>query len=55
MVLDRDGRLCVLCAAPATEVDHIQPRAYGGTEDLSNLRSLCHPCHVMVTAQHHRR
>jgi 5-methylcytosine-specific restriction protein A len=29
----------------ATEVDHVIPRALGGTDDSSNLASLCTPCH----------
>ena len=37
--------LCQDCGAPATEVHHQVPRWRGGTEDPSNLRSLCGPCH----------
>jgi hypothetical protein len=46
-VLKRDRR-CVLCGnGPADaplQVDHITPRSKGGTNDLSNLQTLCAPC-----------
>ncbi|MCI0633890.1 MAG: HNH endonuclease [Actinobacteria bacterium] len=29
------------CGRPAVTVDHVQARAFGGTDDRSNLRSLC--------------
>lgn len=29
----------------ATQVDHVIPKAKGGTDDVSNLRPLCRPCH----------
>lgn len=35
----------------ATEVDHILPKAKGGTDDLDNLRAVAHECHVRITAQ----
>ncbi|MDK1339207.1 HNH endonuclease, partial [Cronobacter sakazakii] len=35
---------------PATTVDHIKPKAHGGTDEDSNLRSLCCPCHKRKTA-----
>ena len=44
--LARDGYRCVLCGAPATDADHIVPRAQGGPDELANLRALCHPCHL---------
>ena len=48
--LRRDGGICVNCGAEATEVDHIVEIQDGGEEfDLSNLRSLCHACHVAKT------
>lgn len=57
MVLDRDGRRCVLCGktaqdthangSPVTlEVDHIVPVAAGGTNCESNLRTCCNVCNV---------
>ena len=51
----RQHPLCVLCmkrglAVPAQDVDHIKPLADGGEPfDHANLRSLCHPCHSLVT------
>jgi 5-methylcytosine-specific restriction protein A len=55
LVLERDHHTCVLCGAPATEVDHVVPRAEGGTDELTNLRSLCEPCHKAETAKLLRR
>lgn len=42
--------LCRACVAQgrstiANHVDHIKPKAKGGTDDLSNLQPLCAPCH----------
>jgi 5-methylcytosine-specific restriction enzyme A len=51
LVLARDSHRCQLgipgiCTVVATEVDHIRPRAVGGGDELDNLRSVCHRCHV---------
>ena len=47
-VLARDGHICQIalpgCTTIATAVDHIQPRARGGTDDLHNLRAACTHC-----------
>lgn len=40
------------CTLPATDVDHVRPRAQGGTDDESNLQALCHRHHSIKTAQH---
>jgi Zierdtviridae HNH endonuclease len=40
-VLERDGHVCVVCGAPATEVDHIEAVSVGGTDDPANLRAVC--------------
>ncbi len=47
-ILQRDKYLCQNCrrhgiATKATSVDHIIPKAHGGTDDDSNLESLCWP------------
>jgi 5-methylcytosine-specific restriction protein A len=34
---------------PATQVDHIKPKAKGGTDDDDNLQSICHDCHTEKT------
>lgn len=40
--------LCGISAEPkALEVDHIVPRNSGGTDDESNLQSLCYSCNSM--------
>jgi hypothetical protein len=45
-VLERDGRRCTRCGSTERlEIDHVQPQARGGSDDLSNLRTLCRPCH----------
>lgn len=54
-ILKRDGYLCVLCRqanryVSATDVDHITSKAKGGSDDPSNLQSLCKPCHQAKTA-----
>ena len=36
---------CEVCGLKATTVDHIKARAFGGTHEDSNLRSLC-PTHA---------
>ncbi len=52
--LARDKHLCQPCFATgrvtvATQVDHILPKAKGGTDELSNLQSICVPCHKSKT------
>jgi len=46
-VLERDGWRCTHCAGPVTEeTAHIDHRQSGkrGTNEMSNLRSLCRRC-----------
>jgi hypothetical protein len=47
-VLRRDNWECQIqglgCLGTATTVDHIHPKAWGGTEDESNLRAACRSC-----------
>jgi 5-methylcytosine-specific restriction protein A len=54
-ILTRDQWLCRLCGAWANTVDHVIPRAAGGTDDDWNLRALCMPCHRRRTGEVHGR
>jgi 5-methylcytosine-specific restriction endonuclease McrA len=36
------------------EADHIVPRSDGGTNLITNLRTLCRPCHVEITTEWRR-
>lgn len=52
--MTRDKRLCQPClragrVTPATEVDHVMPKAKGGTDDMANLAAICHKCHAEKT------
>jgi len=38
------------CSKLAVDVDHILPRAKGGTDDWDNLQALCHEHHSRKTA-----
>lgn len=54
IIMARDMHLCQPCLAkgrptPATQVDHITPKARGGTDDPSNLRAICDECHTVKT------
>lgn len=46
VVLHRDQYRCYLCGDEATEVDHLWPRARGGSDRLSNLRGVCRRCNA---------
>lgn len=52
-VLQRDGYCCVSCGiklkSADADVHHLLPRSMGGTDEMSNLVSLCDGCH----ARHH--
>ena len=54
-VLKRAKFRCELCGISAEEkaleVDHIVPRKYGGTDDISNLQALCYSCNAMKGAR----
>lgn len=44
-VLERDGFKCVLCGSKdLLEIDHIKPVAFGGTDEITNLQTLCYAC-----------
>lgn len=58
IILKRDGYLCQGCKAKGRAtplkvkpydhaVDHIVPKAQGGTDDHANLQSLCTDCHTI--------
>lgn len=48
----QEGRLTPLCVKPRDHaVDHIMPKAKGGTDAAVNLQSLCAPCHDRKTAR----
>ena len=55
-VMQRDTWLCQSCrkqgyVEQATQVDHIIPKAKGGTDNMDNLQALCEKCHVDKTAR----
>lgn len=55
-IMQRDCGLCQPCKAggritPATAVDHIVPKAAGGTDVESNLQAICKACHDAKTAR----
>ncbi|WP_147198539.1 HNH endonuclease [Pantoea sp. CCBC3-3-1] len=59
-ILKRDRHICQQCIkggkpVPASTVDHIKPKAHGGTDDDCNLQSLCWPCHKAKTATERSR
>lgn len=54
-IMLRDKGLCQPClaagkVAPATEVDHIVPKAEGGSDYPGNLQAICNACHSVKTA-----
>jgi len=54
-VLKHAGVRCGLCGVSADnkglEVDHIEPRNKGGSDDISNLQALCYSCNAMKRDQ----
>lgn len=55
-VLKRDNGLCCNClmsgvVVVAKHVDHILPKAHGGSDEDYNLQSLCTSCHRAKTAR----
>lgn len=49
-VLERDGWVCSTCGKALegddATVDHVIPKAAGGTDDTSNLVSMCRTCNA---------
>jgi 5-methylcytosine-specific restriction endonuclease McrA len=44
-VFERDGLACVACGTgEELSIDHVIPIAKGGTNDESNLQTMCAPC-----------
>ena len=70
-ILKRDGHLCQPCKRAdrltlATQVDHVTPKAEGGTDADDNLQAICAQCHASKSqaeaargrngkGSHHRR
>ena len=46
-IFSRSDGKCVYCGAVATEIDHIIPRAKGGTNSVYNLAASCRTCNQM--------
>jgi 5-methylcytosine-specific restriction protein A len=60
VVLVRDAWQCQECGRVCADkreahVDHVTPKARGGTDELGNLRTLCVRCHGRKTMQEQRR
>ena len=56
IIIKRDMGLCQPCkrkgrVTPFDAVDHIKPKAQGGTDDYDNLQCICEPCHKAKTDQ----
>ena len=46
---DRDGWRCVQCGKPGLlEVHHVESVKTSGSDDLSNLETLCRSCHLSI-------
>jgi 5-methylcytosine-specific restriction endonuclease McrA len=43
-VLERDGWTCAYCGRETAEVDHVAPRALGGSSSPANLVAACRRC-----------
>ncbi len=52
-LLEKWGRKCAYCGATDTplQVDHVRPKARGGTDRVSNLAPACGPCNQAKGAQ----
>jgi 5-methylcytosine-specific restriction endonuclease McrA len=45
-VFARDGGRCQYCGAVAESIDHVVPRAKGGTHTWENVVAACRPCNT---------
>ena len=52
LVLERDNYVCVSCGtalpAPDADIHHLLPRSMGGSDEPSNLVTLCDGCHAAL-------
>jgi 5-methylcytosine-specific restriction protein A len=61
VILARDAGICQHCLRTTgelhagTEVDHIVPKFEGGTDDESNLQTICREAHRAKTAEEAKR
>jgi len=46
IIIAAHGGACHYCGGVATHVDHIVPRALGGSDDLKNLIAACRACNL---------
>jgi len=46
-IFSRSNNKCVYCGAKATDIDHVIPRANGGTNSVHNLVASCRACNQM--------
>ena len=49
VILDRDAGLCFYCEYEATEIDHIIPYTYGGSDEEENLVACCDICNKIAS------
>ena len=55
-IIRRDIGICQVCKRKAFDaVDHIIPKAKGGTDDLINLQCICNDCHKQKTSTQDNR
>ncbi|MFN3361388.1 MAG: HNH endonuclease [Pseudanabaenaceae cyanobacterium] len=53
-VCQRDGYRCCSCGSTQNlTIDHIIPLAKGGTNDSSNLQTLCRSCNCRKNGRYH--
>lgn len=59
-ILKRDNFRCyapypTICVGVAVTADHLVPVAEGGSDDPSNLKAICEPCHERKTKAEAKR